>query len=318
LPGAAAPAIAPAPAPTPDGPAGPGGQRSTLVDHLGPPTPSSQAEEACLVAIYGDDIGRRIALGTEPMLVGRDASCHLVAEDETVSRRHGEIAWNGHAFRMRDLGSTNGTLVNGQPATDTELHDGDLVKIGRNIYKFLQGGNLEHDYHEVIFELMTHDGLTQAHNRRFFEQALAREIARAARYGRSLALVLFDVDHFKLVNDSKGHLAGDELLRQLAELVQRSIRTEDVLARVGGEEFAVIVPEGTAEGGRQLAERLRKLIETARFEFEGYPVGVTCSFGVAAAFPHRQSTPAELYGLADARLYEAKGRGRNRTVGEEG
>ena len=100
------------------------------------------------------------------------------------------------------------------------LRDGDLIKIGRTIFKFLTGGNIENAYHEEIYRLTTVDGLTQIFNKRYFLDTLEREIARAHRYRRPLSLVMFDIDHFKKVNDSFGHLAGDYVLKHLAQTVR--------------------------------------------------------------------------------------------------
>ncbi len=286
--------------------------RPTVVDTLGPPESSEDRREACLILLYGKELGQRIPLDHEkPFIVGREPDCSLSLDDETVSRRHARFEWNDGCFAVSDLGSTNGVYVNNMLSEEYSLLDGDQVKIGRNIYKFLQGGNLESNYHEVIFNLLTHDGLTQAHNRRFFEQQLSAEVARAARYRRSLALTIFDIDHFKKVNDSYGHLAGDEVLRQLAQLVLDNIRGEDTLARVGGEEFAILMPEGSVLGAGHLADRLRVMMEQRSFTHDGVDHRITCSFGVADAEPVRSTKPEELYEAADAALYQAKASGRN-------
>ena len=286
--------------------------RPTVVDTLGPPESTEDRREACLILLYGKELGLRIPIDHEkPFVVGREADCALVLDAETVSRRHAEFKWQDGRYSVADLGSTNGIYVNNMLSEEYSLLDGDQVKIGRNIYKFLQGGNLESNYHEVIFNLMTHDGLTQAHNRRFFEQSLSAEVARASRYRRSLALAIFDIDHFKKLNDAHGHLAGDEVLRQLAQLVIDNIRGEDTLARVGGEEFAILMPEGNLIGAGHLADRLRVMIEQRPFMYEGVEHRITCSFGVADVEPVRGTKPEQLYQAADTALYQAKGAGRN-------
>jgi diguanylate cyclase (GGDEF)-like protein len=305
--------LAPPPAPPP----AEAQDRPTPVEAFTPFVPDAPASnQACLVAIYGAELGQRVELAAAPLIVGRDPESGFVVDDETVSRRHCEIAWTGRAFRVRDLGSTNRTFVNDAAVGERGLRHGDLIKLGRNIFKFLHGGSLEHDYHQVIHALMTHDGLTNAHNRRFFEQALVREMLRAERYQRPLALAMIDVDHFKAVNDSLGHLAGDEILRQIARVVQANVRGESTFARVGGEEFAIIFPETTLEGAARVSERLRGLIEGLRLDCEGTPVSVTCSFGVAAFAPGTGAATDDLYAEADRRLYEAKRAGRNRVVWE--
>src|SRR5208283_2359717 len=150
-------------------------------------------------------------------------------------RHHARISFDGSQYWVQDQGSTNGTFVNDEVVREQRLGDGDQIRIGRSILKFMTGENVEVHYHEEIYRLMTVDGLTQAFNRRYFNEALEREFNRTRRYGRALSLILFDIDHFKLVNDTYGHLAGDNLLRQIAAAVKPRLRREDVFARTGGE-----------------------------------------------------------------------------------
>lgn len=287
--------------------------RPTVVDREGF-SRADASDTCCLVVIHGDDIGRRILLTEPRVLFGRDAACAVPVDDETVSRNHAELLLVDDAWVIRDLGSTNGTFVNDEPQKESAVSDGDQIRVGRNIYKFLHGDNVEAQYHEVIYQLMTNDGLTQAHNRRYFTTALQREISRGARYARPLALILFDIDRFKNINDEHGHLGGDEVLRQLAARVNRRVRSEDVFARIGGEEFAILAPEGTREGATFLGERVRTLVADKPFRFEDAEIAVTCSVGVAFMVPSRETTTDDLYAVADARLYRAKELGRNRVV----
>lgn len=270
---------------------------------------------ACLVVIYGTELGRRIPLGPRPIECGRAMETDIPLDDEAVSRKHARFAWTGSSFLVRDLGSTNGTYVNDlHIPQERTLRDGDQIKIGRTIFKFIHGGNVELSYHEEIYRLMTFDGLTGAHNKRAFEEALEREISRSRRYQRHLSLVLFDIDHFKRINDARGHLAGDAVLRQLAATIAANVRREDLLARVGGEEFALLAPEVPLEGSRILAGKLRALVERSEFRFEDNLIPVTASFGVASLGPGAKADPTELYREADERLYAAKKGGRNRVV----
>ncbi len=274
---------------------------------------SAEPGQACLVVIYGADLGKRIPLGDSVLECGRSIQTDIPLDDEAVSRKHARFAWTGADYAVQDLGSTNGTYVNDAPVTGGRIvHDGDQVKIGRTIFKFLCSGNIEASYHEEIYRLMTRDGLTQIHNKRAFEDALDRELSRGRRYSRHLSLILFDIDHFKRINDSRGHLAGDAVLRQLAGAIAANIRREDVLARVGGEEFALLAPELSLENARFVAAKLRALVESTPFRFEEQAIEVTASFGVATAEPGKTVQPDELYQAADARLYVAKNSGRNR------
>ncbi len=286
--------------------------RPTVVDRLGPPSSTAAPEDACVIVIYGAGLGRRIPLeGHDTLVIGRDHDCEILVDDDTVSRRHVKLFFDGKKYRVRDLESTNGTFVNDVLRDEHVLCDGDQLRIGRAIFKFLHGSHIEAGYHEVIYQLMTNDGLTGAFNRRHFEQQLASELARAARYERQLGLILFDIDHFKKVNDTLGHLAGDEVLRQLAATVSTVVRKEDVFARIGGEEFALLVPEATLAGVGTLAERLRVQIELREILVDGAPIRVTCSFGVAQLSPTRDLRPRAFYEQADRALYAAKHAGRN-------
>jgi diguanylate cyclase (GGDEF)-like protein len=271
---------------------------------------SEGGKEACLVIIYGEDLGRRVPLGEEPCVIGRSSKCDVQVDQESVSRNHARISRLGDSYTIRDLGSTNGTYVNDELVDEIMLRDGDQLKIGRTIFKFIVGGNMEAQYHEEIYRLMTVDGLTELHNKRYFTESLEKEISRAKRYERAFSLVLFDIDHFKKINDSFGHLAGDAVLRQLGALVRGRVRRDDVPARTGGEEFAVILPEVGKDGASQLADKLRKAVQDSTFRFEGTIIPVTISLGVAEWEPNVDD-PAELVKRADEKLYEAKRSGRN-------
>lgn len=268
------------------------------------------SREGCLVIIYGDDLGRRVPLGSEPTVIGRSSKCDVQLDQESVSRNHARIQRQRNHYVIRDLGSTNGTYVNDELVDEVVLRDGDQLKIGRTIFKFIVSGNMEAQYHEEIYRLMTVDGLTELHNKRYFNEAIEREASRSRRYERAFSLVLFDIDHFKRINDQYGHLAGDHVLRELARVVQERIRRDEIFARWGGEEFALILPETPLEGAYQLGEDLRARIEAHRFVFQGEHIPVTISGG--AALLGEDDSSADLIKAADAKLYEAKRSGRNR------
>ena len=287
----------------------------TVVTVIGPPpTRQDSMRNACLVVIYGDDLGRRVPLGTRPTVIGRSSKCDVQVDQESVSRNHCRISFNGKNYVIRDLGSTNGTYVNDELCDELNMRDGDQVKVGRTILKFITGGNIEGQYHEEIYRLMTVDGLTEVHNKRYFHEMLERETSRCIRYDRTFSLVLFDIDHFKMINDTYGHLAGDAVLRKLGTLVKRHVRRDDTVARIGGEEFAIITPEIGVHGACELARKLRQLVEEAAFEFEGTRMDVTISLGVAM-WEVGVRTAEELMKRADEKLYEAKRTGRNRVCG---
>jgi diguanylate cyclase (GGDEF)-like protein len=287
----------------------------TLITGPAAPLPSGN-RNACLVQIYpaATTMGIRHTLGKAPVVIGRDADCEICINDNSVSRRHARLHLGSDGFYAVDLNSTNGTFVNDVPATSTRLKDGDYLRAGNCIFRFLAGGNVEADYHEVIYRLTIIDALTEIHNKRYLLEFLERELVRAARHQRPVALVMFDIDHFKAINDRLGHLAGDCTLRELAARVKSNVRLDELFARYGGEEFAVVLPETTREGAVHVAERLRLAVEQKPFQFEAETFPVTISLGVATSAGSEGMTVADLIQAADARLYQAKSEGRNRVV----
>jgi diguanylate cyclase (GGDEF)-like protein len=275
---------------------------------------AAQPGDACVVVIYGPDLGKRLQLGTAPFEIGRSARNDLPIDQESVSRHHARLTFDGADYWLQDLNSTNGTYVNDDLIREHRLRDGDQIHIGRSILKFMTGENVELQYHEEIYRLMTVDGLTQVYNRRYFNEALEREFNRSNRYQRALSLIVFDIDFFKRVNDTHGHLAGDTLLRQIAAAVKNRLRREDIFARTGGEEFAILLPEIPLEGARVTAEKVRRIVETTRFKHEQQLIPCTVSLGVAAQRGDETEANA-LYKAADDCLYQAKQGGRNRVAG---
>ena len=264
----------------------------------------------CLVVVYGDELGRKFELDRPTMIIGRSAGADVRVDHETVSRAHAELVVDGARVELRDLGSMNGTWVNDERVKDARLADHDLIKIGTTIFKFLSGSNVERAYYDEIYRAMTVDGLTGAYNKRYLMEALGREVARSGRYGRDLSLVLFDIDRFKEINDGHGHLGGDAILSAVCHAIAREIREEDVLARFGGDEFAVLLPETDLEHARLVAEKLRSIVATAELVVGDARVPVTVSLGVASLVPGTDDAE-ELVRRADERLYEAKRAGRN-------
>lgn len=273
--------------------------------------------DASLVFIYprGVGMGTRYKLADKAIVIGRDEGCDVRIEDISVSRCHARIQLGMEGHYVEDLQSTNGTSVNDTPILRQRLRDGDYLRLGNCIFRFLAGNNLETAYHEEIYRLTIMDALTGTYNKRYLLEFLDRELSRSARYDRPLSLVLLDIDHFKKINDEYGHLAGDFTLRELAAQVRPVIRTEELFARYGGEEFALVLPETEHADAMQLAERLRTLIEEFRFEFNNASLHVTVSLGVASTPGGRDWTAQQLLLQADRKLYEAKHAGRNRVIG---
>jgi diguanylate cyclase (GGDEF)-like protein len=271
----------------------------------------------CLVVIYTKEptlLGRRFVLDSSPIRIGRGAENHIVLEGDSVSRRHAHFEQRSGAWWCVDDGSTNGSYVNDeQIMREARLGNGDRIKIGPTIFKYLTGQDVEAQYHEEIYRMTIIDGLTQVHVKRFLLEALDKEMMRGRRHARDLSFLMLDIDHFKKINDVHGHLAGDYVLKEVARHLQQRIRRDEVLARYGGEEFAIILPETNLEGGRALAEGLREKIEQSRFIFQGEVIRVTISIG-GAMLNDDDKTGPDLIGRADEKLYAAKRAGRNRVV----
>ena len=275
--------------------------------------PASSAR-ACVVLLIGPNIGRRYELTDGSSLVGRDETCDITLQESSVSRNHGEVLIQSEKSIVRDLGSTNGTYVNDRLVTSASLRDGDIIRFGRVIFKYLTGSNIENAYHQEIYRLTTTDPMTQVYNRRYFMETLAREFSRSRRYELPLSLVMIDLDHFKHVNDTYGHLAGDHVLKLVGKTLNHSLRHEDVLARYGGEEFSALLPQTDIDMGIQVSERLRASIAEQSFAFDGLPIPVTISVGASTLKEDDDPTGKSLIKRSDEFLLKAKSEGRNRVV----
>lgn len=278
--------------------------------------PKGGGEDACVVLIYppGPDMGKRFLLDREEIVLGRGSDCNIQVDRDSVSRRHAKIVHADNAWMVMDLGSTNGSYVNDSPVTTAVLKDGDLLKIGAAIFKFLTGANVETSYHEEIYRMTIVDGLTGVHNKRYFLEFLEREMARCLRHERPLSLIMFDIDHFKVVNDTHGHLTGDYVLKEITKRLAARIRREELLARYGGEEFAAVLPETGRVGALEFGEQIRQIVARDPFEFEGERFAVTISVGLSVLEGEAMDV-ASFIKIADDNLYKAKRGGRNRVEG---
>ena len=262
-------------------------------------------------------IGRMHKLERPQTVLGRSAEAGFQVEDDGISRKHAQVERSGEGhFQLVDLGSTNGTYLNGLRVSTARLCDGDRIQIGSNtVLKFSLQDELEEQYQRSIYDSATRDALTRLYNRKYFLDTLRKEFAYCLRHRRPLSLVMFDVDRFKSVNDTYGHPAGDLVLQRIAQRVLDTVRTEDVLARYGGEEFALMLRDSPETHALACAERCRAAVEASEYSFGGVPLQVTISLGVSTLVDARYSQPEELIGAADTYLYRAKNGGRNRVEG---
>jgi diguanylate cyclase (GGDEF)-like protein len=267
-------------------------------------------EPACLVVLQGQRLGQRIDIGDAPLVIGRAPECEFQILERSVSRQHSKIWREPSGYRVKDLDSTNKTFLNDQPIIEAELKDGDHITIGSCVLKFMDRSSVEARYHEEIYQLATVDPLTDLYNRRQFIELLEKELARATNHRRPLAMLIIDIDHFKAINDRYGHPAGDGVLKRVARTVSAHAREEFIIARIGGEEFAAVLPEHTVEQAFEFAERLRIAICELDMVGDGGPGRVTVSIG-AAAWLAGMMGASDLLRAADEQLYRAKQEGRN-------
>lgn len=285
---------------------------------LPPITPRHAKTRAVLTVVSGPSTGRAYAIEGDVVL-GRGRDCSLRIDDPGASREHARITVTGdHRYVLEDLGSLNGTYVDGRRVDRAELQSGDRINMGPNVVVAfaivdVQAERIAHQ----LYESSVRDPLTRAHNRRYLVERLASEIAYANRHRSKLGLILFDLDHFKRVNDTHGHLAGDDVLREVSALVQRLIRAEDLFARFGGEEFVILVRGIEHANVGRFAERLRSKVEMLEIAGSRDVLRVTISAGYALLdeLPKEQRTADDLLRTADERLYRSKQAGRNRVTG---
>jgi diguanylate cyclase (GGDEF)-like protein len=275
----------------------------------------SERNRAYLIVLAGSNVGEMFRVEEGENVLGRGAASTIRVYDDGVSRRHARIVQAGRDVFVEDVESANGTLVNGALLKRNALHDGDIIRLGSTaILKFTYSDKLDETFQVLMYEAALRDGLTKAFNKKYFLDRLETEVAYARRHTAPLSLLILDIDFFKRVNDTHGHVAGDQVLMQLARVARAMVRSEDVLARYGGEEFAVICRGISLRDAGVLGERLRTTIEATIFETEAARIPVTISVGVAAMRESLIERPSELIAAADAALYEAKRGGRNRVV----
>jgi diguanylate cyclase (GGDEF)-like protein len=268
-----------------------------------------------LLRTDGPEAGKIRPINSGSVQIGRHPATDISVLDPGVSRVHARLFKVGDTFHIEDLGSSNGTFVNGSRIVECSLEHGQTVRLGNCVsYRFMVIDEKQEELLQRLYESSRRDALTGIFNREHFEECLRSEMAYARRHETSVGLLLFDLDFFKAVNDTHGHPAGDAVLRHVTALVSRKLRTEDVFARVGGEEFAVIVRGTTLRRLARDGERLRVAVSTSPAHFDGRQIPVTISVGCATSDCTTSPTDQSLVDLADQRLYRAKQTGRDRVV----
>ncbi len=294
------------------------GQSTSLIDQRAFLESLNDSKPPCIVFIHpaGPLMGVRFTLEAPSYLLGRGSEADIRIESPTVSRAHARISRKPEGWVIQDEGSTNGVVVNNRSRQPSHLlRDRDIITLGDTSFKFLSGNNVEAAYHDEIYRLTIMDALTQIHNRRHFFDCLDREISASRRHKVPLSIVMMDLDHFKLVNDTHGHLVGDHLLKAVADRIRPNIRREDIFARYGGEEFAIILVHTEHSDALRFAEKIRTLLRNPPFSLSGKEIAMTVSVGIASFRGEREMNVETLVAIADRNLYKAKDRGRDQVVG---
>ena len=287
------------------------------------PSPLPIERRPALVSLRGELIAVPIPLDRDEVTLGRALEADVRVNDSRASRLHARIsversANNSARCIIRDLGSTNGTLINGQALTEAVLNEGDKISIGDQLFRFDMLDEIDREFQQQIHRLISHDELTGLLTSKSFFSELRREAAQAETKSHPFCVLMMDVDHFKEVNDKYGHLVGSQTLEEIGSVIKKALRAGDVAARFGGEEFAAFLLDADYAQGLVAAERVRSAVEQHEFLADrrdsgalGRKIRITISIGIAA-FPDDAKDPIELVELADSALYRAKRGGRNR------
>ncbi len=288
--------------------------RSTLAEMMR----ANAGREASFVVIGGTQVGQTIPLSSdEAVVLGRDPECAGVINDDGISREHAEVRCEGpERYVIMDLNSTNGVFVDGQRIQTHLLKEGDKVLLGRRtILKFVLQDKLDLNYQQQMYESAVRDALTGSFNRKHFDERISSELSFARRHHVPISLVMMDLDHFKRVNDTWGHQAGDQVLISVSKAMMETLREEDIFARYGGEEFVIIARGIDLVGARAMGERLRALVESMVICTPGKErIPVTISLGIGTVLGGEEVLAADLIKRADENLYAAKESGRNSVV----
>lgn len=271
-----------------------------------------------LVHVQGTELGRVRELVGNEVYIGRANDADLWLSDDGVSRRHAKFSRTGQRYTVEDLDSANGTFVQGQRITTKLLEDGDQIQLGPSaIFRYSITDDDQRALLEQLYSTSVTDALTGARNREYLDSLLVTELSYARRHQHDLSFILFDLDHFKALNDTYGHPAGDSALSQVADAVREQLRAEDSLCRYGGEEFCIVLRSIDLAGAHATGERIRQKISETKIVHENLELKVTASVGCSSRSELDDPTATGLIDLADKRLYRAKNSGRNRVVSSD-
>jgi two-component system, cell cycle response regulator len=270
-------------------------------------------DRPCLTVLTGTSTGTIYKLAQGSHVIGRKENTELRITDDGISRSHAKVRCEGDLVFVEDMGSRNGTYVNGRLITaPTPLHDGDKIQVGRTtVIRYALHDELDESFHDNLLSSALRDPLTKLFNKRYLMDRLDSELKFAHRHETAVSILMLDLDHFKRINDSYGHLAGDAVLVHLAQILVKAVRNEDVVARFGGEEVVIILRSISLDLALTLGERLRRTVEKQVVMHQDRAIEATVSIGVAGFPSTRAETVEQLLDAADKALYRAKHAGRN-------
>ncbi len=275
-----------------------------------------------LTITAGAQSGKVMTVIQDRMVLGRSSTADVTLIGRGISREHAcveRIENTEASYRLRDLSSTNGTLVDGNPVAEHSLADGDRFLLGPDTsVKFSYEDPTEVGLRARRYEESIRDDLTGIYNRRYFMMALNHELAYSARHDEPTSVALLDVDRFKRLNDRFGHSAGDLVLKRIATEIETMLRREDIVARYGGEEFAMCLRGLDRTRAFEAMERVREMIASLTYRIQDNQVGVTVSIGLGCVQGLSEIASDSLLEMADRNLYAAKHQGRNRTCVDSG
>ena len=274
-----------------------------------------------LVQYNGTAVGKRYVIENEQVTIGRSAEANITVVEASVSRLHAKILKVKAKVLIEDNNSANGLFVNDEKVHgQVALSDQDIIRMGDVLLKYFSSSNIDSFIQDKIYRMATIDAGTEIFNKQYILDTLEYEIKAAQSRRRPIALIYYDLDHFKKVNDTYGHNAGDLILKESAQIVKSVIRKEEIFGRFGGEEFIIILPNSDGKFACELAERVRSAIESHKFmvnirdssgKDQQLALKQTFSLGVAEFDASTMQTPKDLLEAADKKLYLSKSNGRN-------
>ena len=264
-----------------------------------------------LVCVVGQDQGKRARVGGSSFTIGRSHGADLTLDDPRISSRHCRIEDRGDGWALMDLGSTNGTFVNGEQADDRVLVANDKIELGDTVLRFELQDAADAAYDEHVQRMIHVDDLTGLYLRRRFDHELSLLLSAAARGGGPLGLLVMDLDGLKQINDANGHLFGAYVIAQSGRLIGETIPQGAIAARFGGDEYTAALPAHDLAQTQVVANAILEAIRDYPFEYDGVRLRPGISVG-CAVYPDHAPDAERLFRSADAALYSAKRGGKGR------